>query len=181
MKALALVVLLLLLSVSPAGADQNDPRLDPLFEALEDSRTLGEAQTYEARIWGLWLEHDDERVGQMMSVAGVAIGEGLLEAALSETDLVVERAPEYAEGWNRRATILYLLDRYEDSLDDIAQVLALEPRHFGALSGRGLCLMALGRYAEAEPAFLKALALHPHLPGAKRNLRYLRRKLGRPI
>lgn len=181
MRSLIAALLLSAALVGPSAADQDDLRLDPLFAALEQSRSLRQAQTYETLIWGLWLAHDDVKVEQMMSVAGAAIGEGLLEAALGETDRVVARAPDYAEGWNRRATVLYLLDRYEDSLADIERVLALEPRHFGALSGRGLCLMALERYEEAETAFVEALAVHPQMPGVKRNLRYLRRKLGNPI
>ncbi|GAB5469775.1 MAG: hypothetical protein Kilf2KO_28050 [Rhodospirillales bacterium] len=164
-----------------ARADQADPRLDPLFEGLAEAKSLRQAQSFEQLIWVLWLEHEDERVMERMSVSAMALSKGLTDAALHELDAVVALAPHYAEGWNRRATLYYMLERYEDSLADIERVLALEPRHFGALSGRGLCLMALGRYAEAEVAFVAALDLHPQMPGATRNLRYLKDLLGNPI
>jgi len=162
-------------------ADQHDPRLDRLFALLAAAPSLSEALPVERAIWSLWLDHDDKNVKQWMSVAAAAMGEGLLEAALSEADKVVEAAPGYAEGWNRRATILFLLERYEESLADIERTLALEPRHFGALSGRGLSLMALDRLPEAEQAFIAALKIHPQMPGARRNLKLIGKTLGEPI
>ncbi len=180
MRAIA-VLLLLLTSLGAAKADQDDPRLPPLFDVLAEAPNLHQAQKVESIIWSLWLAHEDELVMQMMRISANAIGEGLMEEALLQADQVVDRAPDYAEGWNRRATIYYMLDRYDESLADIDRVLALEPRHFGALSGRGLCLMALGRLEEAEAAFVSALAIHPQMPGARRNLEYIEDQLGNPI
>ncbi len=172
---------MLVVWLGSARADQDDPRLLPLFDVLAEAPDLHQAQKVESVIWALWLNHDDARVMQLMSIAATAMGEGLMEAALEQVDQVVDRAPDFAEGWNRRATIYYMLSRYEDSLADIERVLALEPRHFGALSGRGLCMMALGRLEEAEVAFIEALAIHPQMPGARRNLEYIEDQLGDPI
>ncbi|MEO1190399.1 MAG: tetratricopeptide repeat protein [Pseudomonadota bacterium] len=176
-----LILACLLCGLSAARADQTDPRLNPLFEALASSTSFAQAQRFERVIWVLWLDHDDATVMERMSVSSLALGEGLTDAALEEVNAVIEWAPDYAEGWNRRATIAYMQGRYVDSLSDIDRVLELEPRHFGALSGKGLCLMALGRYEEAELAFRAALAIHPHMPGAKRNLDTLKDLLGKPI
>ncbi len=181
MKRILLVFALLLVAREPLYADQDDPRLEPLFTALAEAPSHRQAWNVEQLIWALWLDHEDDRVEQLMRVSAAAMGEGLLEAALGEVDKVVVEAPDYAEGWNRRATILFMQNRFEDSLADIEKVLALEPRHFGALSGRGLCYLAMGELGKAETAFVAALAIHPQMPGAARNLQFIERQLGDPI
>ena len=98
-------------------------------------------------------------------------------AALRSFDSMVDLAPEFAEGWNKRATLYYLMGAYENSLDDIVRTLELEPRHFGALSGRGLILQDLGRDEEALTAFEAALDLNPQMPGARHNADALRKSL----
>jgi tetratricopeptide (TPR) repeat protein len=90
---------------------------------------------------------------------------------------VIERDPNYAEGWNRRATLHYLTGRFEKSLADINKVLALEPRHFGALSGRGLVLTQLDRLHDAIEAFRAALEVNPHMQSARVNIEHLREVL----
>lgn len=181
MKAIFLAFALLIVARGPLYADQGDPRLEILFSALAEAPTFQQAWNVEQLIWAVWLDHEDERVEEMMSVSAAAMGVGDLEVALSEVDKVVAQAPDYAEGWNRRATILYMLNRFEDSLAAIDKVLALEPRHFGALSGRGLCYMAMGQLEEAEVALTAALEIHPQMPGATRNLKFIKRQLGDPI
>ena len=99
-----------------------------------------------------------------MSVAGNFMGEGDLDlAASAELDGVVAEYPDYAEGWNQRATVHYLLDNLDASLADIEKVLAIEPRHYGALSGRVLIYLKQGKHAEALRDMIAALAIHPYL------------------
>src|SRR3546814_20777188 len=86
-------------------------------------------------------------------------------------------APGFAEGWNKRATVHYLLGNYGESLADIAETLALEPRHFGALSGRGLVYLRLEDAQRALDAFEQALAIPPNLPAAALNAEELRKML----
>src|SRR5213593_2908629 len=80
------------------------------------------------------------------------------------------RAPEFAEGWNKRATVRYVAENYEGSIADCEETLKRKPHHFGALSGQGLCYMALGRHREAAAMFRRALGVHPRLQGARHNL-----------
>ena len=92
---------------------------------------------------------------------------------------IVAIAPGFAEGWNKRATVHYLLGNYDKSLTDIAETLALEPRHFGALSGRGLVYMALEEEELALDSFEAALEVYPLAHGARHNADALRDRLGR--
>jgi tetratricopeptide (TPR) repeat protein len=97
-------------------------------------------------------------------------------------DTIVERAPDWAEGWNKRATILYVLDEYDRSLADIDKVLALEPRHFGALAGRGLIHIAREDYRAALDDYRRARAVNPFLQGAAQMIPALERRIGeRPL
>jgi len=176
----ALLAGLLLLS-GKAGADQSDSDLPALFTALQDAQSPAQAAPIEAEIWEIWNGHEDQEALKLMRWAGLSLRAGELGIALKYTDEVVTRWPDYAEGWNRRATIYYLLRRYEDSLADIERVLALEPKHFGALSGQGLCHMSLGEYEEALAAFQAALAVNPQMPGPQRNIEALNDILGDPI
>jgi len=80
------------------------------------------------------------------------------------------RSPTFAEGWNKRATVRYIAENYEGAIADCEETLARNPHHFGALSGAGLCYMALGRHRDAAAMFRRALAVHPRLGGARQNL-----------
>jgi len=93
----------------------------------------------------------------------IAMQRGALERALDRFDAIVGLAPDFAEGWNKRATVLYMMGRHSDSVADVQHVLHLEPRHYGALSGLGMILLALGREEEALPWLRRALTLNPHL------------------
>ncbi len=88
---------------------------------------------------------------------------GAHERALAILDRIVTMAPDFAEGWNKRATVLYMLDRHDKSLEDIAKVLKLEPRHFGAIAGSGLIAIARNDWKTALAAYKRALAINPFL------------------
>ena len=86
---------------------------------------------------------------------------------------LVEEVPDFAEGWNKRATLYYLFGDYAASARDIEKTLELEPRHFGALSGLGLVHMAQNQYAKAKSAFEAALLIHPHSSGVRQNIKLI--------
>ena len=166
-----------LLAASIAAADQNDPRLDPLFDALQGASDAESAQPVERAIWQIWLVSDNNAVNILMRNGMRAMERRDYRAALRDFDQIVKIAPDFAEGWNKRATVNYLIGQYEDSLADIGATLKLEPRHFGALSGRGLVLVELDRTKEALDAFEAALRVYPQMPGARSNAEALRKIL----
>ncbi len=166
LRALAFAVCLALLG-GIAAADQNDPDLPALFERLQEPLTPQEAAEVDQRIWLLWLHSEDEAVNRLMSRGIIAMQRGALERALDRFDEIVSLAPDYAEGWNKRATVLYMMGRHSDSVADVQHVLNLEPRHYGALSGLGMILLALGREQEALPWLRRALTLNPYLHGVR--------------
>ena len=158
---------------APVQAIQNDKRLNFLFDHLSTTENQYEAQSIEAAIWKIWIENKDEEISNAMSHGIAAMHSGQLELALDYFDKVIKLGPKFAEGWNKRATVYYLLGRYQHSIEDIAQTLLLEPRHFGALSGLGLINLAIGHIDAAKMAFEKALEINPHLTGAREQLRLM--------
>jgi tetratricopeptide (TPR) repeat protein len=162
----------------PAPADQNDPRLGPLFAKLKATKDAREGARLTRAIWARWFDTENPAVKELIRRGQAHLRLRRIAIAAALFDRVVRIAPDYAEGWNRRATVRYLQGNYEGSLSDIARTLKLEPRHFGALSGRGLVLLKLGRDREALAAFRAALAVNPHLRAARINIHILRQKLG---
>ena len=96
--------------------------------------------------------------------------QGRLEAAEREFTRVIDIAPEFAEGWNKRATVRFMRKDFAGSIADCQQTLARNPHHFGASSGQGLCHMSIGEHREAAVCFRRALEIHPHLDAVRYNL-----------
>ena len=148
-----------------ARADQTDPRLDLLFERLKKADVFATAYETEREIWRIWLEPPpDPDVATAMQNGLRAMDQADFATAVEAFDEAVRMAPDFAEAWNKRATVFYLIGDYRRSIEDVQRTLALEPRHFGALSGLGLINLALDRKADALAAFEAALAVHPFLP-----------------
>ncbi len=160
----------------PVLADQEDPRLDRLFARLQTVESPIKAQGVTNAIWAIWLEHEDPRVVERMQSGLAAMRRGDHFTALVIFDDLVARVPDYAEAWNRRATLHFLMGDYRQSLRDIEKTLELEPRHFGALEGRGLIFGELGLEEQELESFERALELNPHLPAARRKVEEIRGK-----
>jgi tetratricopeptide (TPR) repeat protein len=145
-----------------ADASARQQRLDALFGRLKATKDEAEGDAVVAEIWQVWLQSGDAGLDEAMQRAVLAMGHvpGL---ALPILDDIVARAPQWAEGWNKRATVLFLLGEYDRSLADIERVLALEPRHFGALAGLGYIRMNQGESRQALAALRRALAVNPFL------------------
>jgi tetratricopeptide (TPR) repeat protein len=175
--AAILTVLLIAGPGQPACADQADPRLDGLFERLQHTPDLAEAHGLEQQIWRVWLESDDAAVNRLMQQGVFALQGQHYATALQAFDRMVELAPEFAEGWNKRATVHYLMGNWRASVRDIQQTLALEPRHFGALFGLGLIYDALEQPEAALRSFEATLDLNPHSESTRRSIEELRAQL----
>ena len=175
MKLLALILTLTLAFAWPsaAPADQTDPRLEALFARLKALPEGHQAAIVSRLIWSIWKNSNSPTVDLLMERSGRAMERGEHEAALGDLGVVVELAPKFAEGWNRRATLHYLMGNYQRSIEDVHRTLELEPRHFGALSGLGLIYRALEKPEKAINAWRRALAANPHLPQARANLKAL--------
>ena len=171
--------LLLLLAAAPATADQNDPALDGLFSDLKAAQSPQQVRRIETQIWALWFDTGSEEIDRMLRAGDIALSTGRFKRSYAILNGVIERRPDLSEGWNRRATLRYLMGDYEGSIADIDETLKREPRHFGALSGLGLCHLKLGNREEALAAFERALIHNPHMPGVKRNVEHLHNLLGR--
>jgi len=124
----------------------------------------------EATLWQLWCRSGIPEVDALLRQGIEAMERRELEDAAALFTRTIERAPDFAEGWNKRATIRYLAEDYAGAIADCEETLARNPHHFGALSGQGLCHMALGQYREAAALFRRALEVHPHLTSARHNL-----------
>ncbi|MEE8144830.1 MAG: tetratricopeptide repeat protein [Kiloniellales bacterium] len=167
---------------APAAADQTDPRLEDLFARLQSASDVASARDIEVIIWNLWTTHPDDAVNTLMEQGIGEMSQRNFPAALGTFEKVIEQAPEFAEGWNKRATIHWLMGNFERSLEDIDRTLALEPRHFGALSGQGLVYSELEEWERALAAFESALEVNPQMTGPQTNAEFIREMiLGRDI
>ena len=158
-------------------ADQSDERLDELFDRLRTTADPLEAQTIEVRIWRIWTDSGRDDINALVEEGSRSMVQGLLTEAIAIFDRIVSTLPDFAEGWNKRATAHYLNGNYTASMIDIERTLALEPRHFGAISGMGLIFMVRGDEANALRAFEEVLKVHPHARGAKARVEELHKKL----
>ena len=151
------------LAQSGPDAATRAQRLDELFGRLETAKAEDEGDAIVAEIWKLWLQSGDADIDELMQQAILLMGQGIGTLAMPILDDIVKRLPDWAEGWNKRATMLYIMGEHDRSLADIERVLALEPRHFGAMAGIGLIRMDKGEYREALAALRMALAINPFL------------------
>ena len=206
MKALALTIMLGLVSpgaVSFASAQSDEPVermasgeaevvdeasfgrasvLDNLFKSLKETESLQSAQSIERAIQSIWMRGDSDTANLMVSWGMRAMRADDPERAVRFFSSAIEQEPEFTEAWNKRATAYFVMKDFQSSLEDIRVVLAMEPRHYGALAGLGIIMRQTGRDAEALQAFRAALAVHPHLEMPSRAVKELAPKVeGRGI
>ena len=172
-----MLLALVLGAPAPATADQRDPRLAGLFDQLREAPGPAQAEPIAREIWEVWTRAGDAELDALMSRGSRAMERGDLATALGVFSELVERAPRFAEAWNKRATAYYQLGDYEASMRDVKVVLELEPRHFAALSGMGLIYTELEADAPALRWFERALRVHPYLRGVPERVDQLRRRL----
>ncbi len=160
----------LLAGPAPVAADEATDRaaaLDALFAQLRDAPDAASAQAIDDKIWAFWTTPADPDLASRMREILIARSTGRIPTALALLDELVVDYPSYSEGWNQRATLFYVIGEFERSIADCAKVLELEPRHFGALSGRALMYLQLGQRELALKDMRAALAIHPFLSEAQ--------------
>ena len=156
--------------------------LDFLFGALKVAPDDTSSKSIEERIWALWLVSKSDTANLLMTRVKTAMDGEDLDLAIKLLDQIIQIKPDYTEAWNRRATAYYIKKEFNRSLADIRQVLAREPRHFGALAGLGLIMQDLGDDKRALEIYRKALAIHPRLPRVPDLIKTLTEKVeGRDI
>jgi len=173
-----LATAVLLLAYAPANADQTDPKLDKLFAALQTSLSNANAASLEREIWAIWTRYpDDQAINRQMDRAIKMMNAGRLDDAEAMFSAIISRKPAFAEAWNKRATVRFFRGDDAGSANDILQVIKLEPRHFGALSGLGMIKVREGDLQGAFQAYRAAQRINPFLP----NIEVIIDKLGQKL
>ena len=149
----------------PACADQNDPQLDDLFIALQAGQSETQAANIELEIWTRWGDHPYDPFANRQMKKGIELmNSGHLGAAEDVFSRIINSHPDFAEAWNKRATVRFFRGNDTGSASDILQVIKLEPRHFGALSGLGMIRVRAGDFEGALKAYKAAQRMNPYLP-----------------
>ncbi|WP_432449974.1 tetratricopeptide repeat protein [Aliiroseovarius marinus] len=160
------LILVLTLAVVPRPAMAQADRLDDLFLQLKQA---GDSnwEALEEEIWALWSSSGSAAMDLLLERGRKALQDDDIEAALEHFSALTDHAPDFAESWNARATAYYHLGEHGLALADIARALALEPRHFAAISGLAIIFEDLGDPTRALEAYRHALAIHPQNPDIK--------------
>ncbi len=151
-------------------------KLDALFGALKKAASDAEAAEFVAEIWRIWSQSGRADVDAMMARVSSGMQNMDFGVARLLLDEIVEIAPDFAEGWNRRATLRYMMGDHEGALEDIDRALAIESRHFGALTGRAMIHAAADRWQQALADYKAALSANPFLPDRMQALPMLQKK-----
>ena len=173
MKKFLGIVVLFLLSLSNVNSEERDDKLDKLFTQLKNTKNLSSAQIIEKEIWEIWSIHPSNdrrgfRLTELLTQGTRLMNMRKLNKAYDVFTKIIAVENDWAEAWNKRATVLYLMEQYESSLADIKITLVLEPRHFGALSGQALNYIELNLYEKAIESYKEAQKIYPIIDGAKK-------------
>ena len=161
MKKISFIFIFFLFS-SSLLADDNKKEIDKLFVQLKSALNFENSKKIEDKIWDLWTTHPTKNnLTKLLADGSSAMMDNKLDAAYDKFTEVIELDPNWAEAWNKRATVLYLMGKYELSQADIDKVLKIEKRHFGALTGQGLVQTALKNYQKAIDSYIEAHKVHP--------------------
>ena len=178
--ALCSVTLFLVFSENNRAFAQS-AALDSLFLQLQDPENLDWEKT-EREIWREWRKSGSVSMDHLVKRGVVAMQQGRLKVAAGHFSAAIDHAPDYAEAWNKRATVYYLMDEFGLSMSDIRQALLLNPRHFGAMAGLGSILEQIDRPKDALMFYERALQVHPHQKGVKEAIERLNTEVkGTPL
>ena len=163
-------------AVTALGAMGTFDDVPKLGAALRDSDPLVRRLT-ERALWEVWSRSGDRDIDRLFAVGVEQMNDQQGAAAVQTFSEIIRRKPEFAEGWNKRATVYYVLGEYAKSLADCDEVMKRNPYHFGALSGYGMIYMELNEPARALTYFERTLAVNPNLESVAEAVQMLRRLL----
>ncbi len=162
-----LLFLLILFSLNQLKAEDRENQLNKLFNELKINNATAVYGT-EQKIWEIWSTHPtDQLLTSRLAEGSKLVRNKQLVNAVDIFTEVIKKDPTWAEAWNKRATVLYLLGDYQSSQNDIDKVLKLEKRHFGALAGQGLVNIKLENYEKAIKSYEKAQEIYPAMQSPK--------------
>ena len=168
MKKLLGILVLGLLFFSNANSEERELVLNKLFNQLKNNSNASMAFEVEMKIWNIWSTHpSQENLTQLLANGSNLMTQHKLNKAYETFSKVISLDPNWAESWNKRATVLYMLGRHEESQEDINEVLKLEKRHFGALSGQGLVQIELKNYEKAINSYKEVQKIYPSMQSPK--------------
>ena len=166
------------LSFTPAYSDQRSPELDKLFSELRSVQSQKEGEKISSKIWQIWTTHySDAELSEQMKMGIELMQSGRLSAANAVFTHVINQDNEFAEAWNKRATVLFFMGEFEKAKIAIAKTLILEKNHFGALAGLGMVEIHLGNPTAALNAYKRAASINPHLNDVKKAILMLEEQL----
>ena len=177
-KIIFIVIISSLLFFNNTNAEEKNNELDSLFTQLKTDDYII-ALKIEKKIWKIWSTHPSNdrkgfRLTDMLAQGDLLITEKNFNKAIDIFSLIISIDSNWAEAWNKRATVLYLSGRYEDSIKDIKKVLQIEPRHFGALSGFGLNQIELKNYKAALKSYQEVQKIYPSMDTPKKMIPILK-------
>ena len=170
MKKTSVYIFIVLLFFENVFAESTERhhKLNQLFDQLKKSSDSSFAIEVEMKIWEIWSTHPTQKkLTSSLAIGSELMSRGKLNSAYKIFSSIVESEPDWAEGWNKRATVLYLMGKYLDSLNDINEVLKRESRHFGALSGQAMVQIKLKNYEKAIKSYQAAQKIYPSIRSAK--------------
>ena len=164
MKKLSYIIIFFTFSFFSYADSNYQKKIDGLFDQLKNTSSYQKSKEIESKIWELWTTHPSKSsLTALMADGSFYMSQNQFETAYETFTQTIELDPNWAEAWNKRATVLYLMGKYELSQADIDKVLELEERHFGALSGQGLVQTALNNYQKAIDSYIEAHKIHPNM------------------
>ena len=171
MKKLLGIMVLGILILGNVNAEERDNELNNLFKQLKNSEAT-QAIEIENKIWKIWSIHPSNdrrgyRLTELLAQGSLLMVRKELNKAYKIFSQIILADPNWSEAWNKRATVLYMLGRYQESQEDINEVLKLEKRHFGALSGQGLVQTELKNYEKAINSYKEVQKIYPSMQAPK--------------
>ncbi len=173
MQRISLTIFLFFLMVSISQADQSDPKLEILFNDLSQTQSEMKAQPILLEIWSIWSVAIDTKTQEKFDAGNQLMSKRQYDESILMFSDAINLQPTFAEAWNKRATVNYIIGNYEESISDIFSTLELEPRHFGALDGLAQIYMLQNKYFKAAQVYRKILEILPYNKKAIMHLEYL--------